>query len=275
MSGPSILIPALDEAANLPGCLASVAWCDDVVVLDSLSSDRTAEIALAAGARVVRRRLDDWSSQQNWALANIGFRHPWVFHLDADERVPPELASELRETAAAAGPELAAFYCGRNNRFMGAPVPHAMPPVPVMRLYRPGRIRFERLVHPVPVVDGRWGHLRSRIEHDTSSKGIIEWVERHARYAQLEASEGAAAREGVPRGGPSLLSRDRALRRRALKALSARLPFRPLLKFAYMYLVGRGFLDGRAGLAYCVLQAFYEYMIVLRTREMRAARRPE
>jgi hypothetical protein len=79
----------------------------------------------------------------------------------------------------------------------------------------------------------------------------------------------------VPRGGPSLLSRDRALRRRALKALSARLPFRPLLKFAYMYLVGRGFLDGRAGLAYCVLQAFYEYMIVLRTREMRAARRPE
>lgn len=272
MSGPSILIPTLDEEANLPGCLASVAWCDDVVVLDSLSSDRTVEIALAAGARVVRRKLDDWSSQQNWALANIPFRHPWIFHLDADERVPPGLAAELRETAAAAPPDVAAFYCGRDNRFMGAPVPHAMPPIPVMRFYRPGRIRFERLVHPVPVVDGRWGHLRGRIAHDTSSKGITEWIERHARYAWLEAAEGAA-RGGAPRRGPSPLSRDPAQRRRALKALSARLPFRPLLKFVYMYLIGRGFLDGRAGFTYCVLQAFYEYMIVLRTRELRNGER--
>jgi hypothetical protein len=152
-------------------------------------------------------------------------------------------------------------------------VPRAKPPTPVMRFYRPGRIRFERLVHPVPVVEGRWGHLRGRIEHDTSSKGIAEWIERHVRYAWLEAAEGAAALDAPRWRGPSPLSRDPVRRRRALKTLSVRLPFRPLLKFVYMYLIGRGFLDGRAGFTYCVLQAFYEYMIVLRTRELRNGER--
>lgn len=271
MTGVSILVPTLDEETNIAACLACVAWSDDVVVLDSHSGDRTVEIARAAGARVVMRRFDDWSSHQNWALETIGFRHPWVFHLDADERMGPRLAAEIQETAASAPPEVAACYCGRRNLFMGRWIRHAMPPVPVLRLFRPGRVRFRRLVHPVPVVDGRCRHLASLLDHDNTSKGVGEWIRRHNRYSDLEAAEALLA---ASRGRPdraSLASRDPVERRRALKALSARAPCRPLVKFLYMYLGQRGFLDGKAGFAYCVLQAFYEYMIVLKEAELRLA----
>ena len=87
----SALILTLDEEINIRECLASLAWCDDIVVLDSLSSDRTRELAVAAGARVVTREFDNWSAHQNWAVGNIEFRHPWVLYLDADERCPKDL----------------------------------------------------------------------------------------------------------------------------------------------------------------------------------------
>src|ERR1700690_1195768 len=88
----SILILTKNEEQDLPGCLESVRWSDDVHVFDSHSTDGTLEIARAAGASIVQRHFDNWSSHQNWALANISFRHPWVLYIDADERVTPELA---------------------------------------------------------------------------------------------------------------------------------------------------------------------------------------
>lgn len=275
MAGVSVLIPTLNEEANLPGCLASVGWCDDVIVLDSGSGDRTADIARAAGARVFRRGFDDWSSHQNWALSSLPFRHPWVFHMDADERMTAGFVEEVLRVAACAGPEMAGFYCGRSNLFLGRPIPRAMPPAPVMRLLRPGRVRFRRRVHPVPVLDGKAGYLRSRLVHDNTSRGLGDWIERHNRYAALEAAE---TLDLLERGPPAsvlaaaLAKRDPAARRAAMKALSCRLPGRPLAKFLYLYLLRAGFLDGRAGLAYCLLQAFYELMIVLKAEE---GRRPE
>ncbi|HSK41589.1 MAG TPA: glycosyltransferase family 2 protein [Arenibaculum sp.] len=271
MTGVSILVPTLDEEANIEACLAGVAWSDDIVVLDSHSGDRTVEIAGTLGARVVTRRFDDWSSHQNWALETIGFRHPWVFHLDADERMGPDMAAEVRDAAASSPAEVAAYYCGRRNHFMGRLIRHAMPPVPLLRLFRPARVRFRRLVHPVPVVDGRCGHLTGLLDHHNTSKGLAEWVRRHNRYSDLEAAEALLAASDDRWAGASLASGDPVERRRALKALSVRVPCRPLVKFLYMYLGQRGFLDGGAGFAYCVLQAFYEYMIVLKEAELRLA----
>lgn len=270
----SILILTLNEEANLPDCLRSVAWSDDVVVLDSFSGDRTVEIARERGARVVQRRFDNWAAHQNWALEQIPFKHPWVFYLDADERMTPELRDELLAIAKEGDRQEVAFYCGRRNMFMGRWIKHAMPPGMIMRFFRPARVRFERLVNPIPVIDGAHGYLRGMLDHYNFSKGIGEWIDKHNKYSQWEALEGTKLlrREAGPQ--PTVFSADPALRRRALKNLSFRLPWRPLVKFLYMYVAKRGWLDGRAGFAYCVLQAFYEYMIVLKMRELRQSARP-
>lgn len=264
----SILILTLNEEANMPECLQSVKWSDDIVVLDSFSSDHTVKIAEDLGARVVQRRFDNWSAHQNWALQHIPFKHPWVFYLDADERMPEELKNELLAIAHDSSRLPVAYYCGHKNMFMGRWIRHAFPPRTVMRFMRPPSVRFERVVHPVPVIDGPHGYLSSMLTHFNFSKGIAEWIDKHNRYSSLEALEGIKLIHQPSGDQPSLFSADRALRRRALKNLSFRLPWRPLLKFLYLYVWQRGWLDGRAGFTYCVLQSFYEYMIVLKMREL-------
>ena len=263
----SILILTLNEETNIGACLDALAGFDDVVVFDSLSKDRTKEIALAKGARVVERPFDNWAAHQNWAMDNIQFRNPWVFYLDADERMTPELREEILAIARDQSRAEVAYYCGRKNFFLGKWIRHAMPPGMIMRFFKPGRIRFERLVNPVPVIDGPHGYLRHYFEHYNFSKGITEWFDKHNKYSLFEAMEGMKLRE-KPVGLGAILSRDPFERRRALKELSFRLPLRPLVKFLWMYVLKRGFLDGRAGYTYCKLQSMYEYMIVVKMREL-------
>ena len=101
----SVLILTFNEEVNLPTCLKSLAWCDDIVVFDSFSTDRTLDIAKAAGARIIQRNFDNWSAHQNWAVAHIPFKHPWVYYSDADEVVTPQLAEMYRIAAGAIGPD--------------------------------------------------------------------------------------------------------------------------------------------------------------------------
>jgi len=263
----SILILTLNEETNIGACLDALAGFDDIVVFDSLSKDRTKDIALAKGARVVERPFDNWAAHQNWAMNNIAFKHPWVFYLDADERMTPELREEILAIARDQGRKEVAYYCGRKNFFLGKWIRHAMPPGMIMRFFKPGTIRFERLVNPVPVIDGSHGYLRHYFEHYNFSKGITEWFDKHNKYSLFEAMEGMKLRE-KPVGLGALFSRDRFERRRALKELSFRMPLRPLVKFLWMYVLKLGFLDGRAGYTYCKLQAMYEYMIVVKMREL-------
>ena len=265
----SILILTLNEEANLPACLESIAGFDDVVVFDSFSTDHTVNLAQRTGARVVQRKFDNWAAHQNWALENIAFKHPWVFYLDADERMTTELADEISTIASDPFTREVAFYCGRRNMFMGCWIKHAMPPGNIMRFFRPGFVSFERLVNPTPVINGPHGYLRHQFLHYNFSKGLTEWFEKHNKYSQLEAVEGLKIVDGNRGTAPSLLACDPALRRQALKALSFRLPFRPLLKFFYLYGFNRGFLDGFPGLTYCLLQSVYEFMIVVKMKELR------
>lgn len=253
----------------MPECLQSVQWSDDIVVLDSFSSDHTVKIAEDIGARVVQRRFDNWSTHQNWALQHISFKHPWVFYLDADERMPEELKNELLAIANDSSRLPVAYYCGHKNMFMGRWIRHAFPPRTIMRFMRPPSVRFERVVHPVPVINGPHGYLTCMLTHFNFSKGISEWIDKHNRYSSSEAQEGIKLIHQPSGDQPSLFSADRALRRRALKNLSFRMPWRPLLKFLYLYVWQRGCLDGRAGFTYCVLQSFYEYLIVLKMRELK------
>ncbi|MCI0558375.1 MAG: glycosyltransferase family 2 protein, partial [Nitrososphaera sp.] len=166
----SILILTLNEESNLPECLNTVRWSDDIVVLDSFSTDATVAIAETAGARVVQRKFDSWSAHQNWALDNIPFEYEWVFYIDADERMTEELKEELSREAKKDGNKNVAYYCGRRNYFLGKWIKHAMPPSHIMRFFKPKNIRFERLVNPTPLIDGPHGYLKNYLDHYNFSK---------------------------------------------------------------------------------------------------------
>jgi len=267
LSGVSILILTKNEEQNIGACLDSVAGFDDVVVYDSFSGDRTTEIAASKGARVVQRAFDNWAAHQNWGNENIAFKHPWVFYIDADERMTPAVRAEALAIAGDPQRGEVAFFCGRKNYFMGRWIRHCYPPSHLMRFFRPEKVRFERLVNPTPVVDGKAGYLLNYFDHYNFSKGFTEWFDKHNKYSQWEALEGIK----VLRGGEqraSLRSSDPALRRKALKQLSFKMPLRPLLKFGYLWVLKMGFLDGLPGLTYCVLQTIYEYQIDIKMKEI-------
>jgi glycosyltransferase involved in cell wall biosynthesis len=264
----SVLILTLNEEINLDACLASLAWCDDIVVYDSFSTDRTLEIARAHGARVVQRVFDNWSAHQNWAVQNIEFKYPWVLYLDADERCDAELRDDVMLKAQSDAPE-AAFRIRRKDFYMGRWLKHAqLYPSWFVRLFRPNKIRYERLVNPVAIVDGEIGALDAHIFHYPFSHGVSHWVARHNKYSDMEAIEAMKVLNGQGAATGSLFSRDPNDRRRALKDVFFRLPARPLVKFAYYYIWRRGFLDGQPGFTYASLQAIYEYLIACKHREL-------
>jgi len=265
----SILILTLNEEQNIDAVLESVKNFEDVVVYDSFSSDHTVALAEAKGVRIVQRKFDNWAAHQNWALANISFRNRWVFYLDADERMTPALEDEITRIAANSADACVGYYCGRDNYFMGRLIRHCYPPVPILRFFKPGHVTYERLVNPVAHVDGPVGDLRHRFLHYNFSKGLTEWIDKHNKYSLAEAMEAVrVADEGTARFR-DLFRGDKAARRAALKRLAWKFPMRPWLKFFWLYVVQRGFLDGWPGLVYCRLQAIYEYFIVLKVKELR------
>ncbi|MBL8764629.1 MAG: glycosyltransferase family 2 protein [Phycisphaerae bacterium] len=268
----SIFIQTLNEEKNLPGCLDSVAWADDIVVLDSFSTDRTEDICREYGCRFYQRRYDGRGAHQTWAMSNIPWKHRWVFYLDADERMTVPLQREIWSIADDRADDRVAFYCGRRNYFMGKWIRRSMPPGHIMRFFQPPKIRFERLANPVPIIEGPTGYLKNHFVHYNFSKGIGEWFERHNRYSTYEAIETMNALRDHPVRWTKLLFAGAVNRRRELKNLGMRLPMMPFLKFFYMYLMSLGFLDGRPGLTYCTLQAIYEYQIRLKVREMKRAK---
>ena len=267
----SVLILTKNEERDLPGCLATVAWCDDVHVLDSASTDRTREIAAAAGATVSIRQFDDWSTHQNWALANLAFAHPWVLYIDADERVSPELALAVRAAAAAPGDHVA-FRVRRRDFLLGRWLRRVQATAWYPRLFRPAHLRYERLVNPVSRIDGPAGVLTGYLDHFPFSKGVDFWFERHNRYSRLEAEQILLDRAGHSRISlfRALFDRDASVRRHHQKQLFYRLPCRPLVKFLGLYLAKGGFLDGRPGLMYAQMMACYERMIVIKVLELEA-----
>lgn len=269
----SVLILTLNEENILPACLASVAWSDDIVVLDSFSTDRTVEIAQAAGARVYQRAYDNEHTQHTYGLKEISFKHPWVYIPDADEITPPDLRDEM--LAAVAGPDRpeAGFRVRFKVIFMGQWLKHSsLYPTWVMRLVRPEKAHFEREINSVCVVDGPVGRLAGHFTHYSFNKGLNAWYEKHNRYSWHEARESLKSIERGEFNLSNVFSRDAPRRRRAMKELSFRLPFRPTLRFLYMYLFRRGFLDGWAGYVYCRLLVAYEYMIVVKIAEIRRRR---
>ena len=270
----SVLVLTFNEAANIEACLASVAWSDDVLVVDSHSTDDTVARAEAMGARVLQRPFDDFAGQRNWGLANGGFRHDWVLHLDADERVTPAGRDEMLAIAAAPPADDAplAYRTPSRTIFRGRWLRRSgMYPAYQVRFGRRDALAFRQVGHGQreTVPPERLGTQREPLDHLSFSKGLADWFARHNRYSTDEARHAfEAAGERLDWGG-LVQGADPTRRRRALKALSYRMPLRPALRFVYMYVLRGGALDGRPGLEYCLMVSTYEYMIGAKLRSLR------
>ncbi len=266
----SVLILTKNEEQDLPSCLASVAWCDDVHVFDSFSDDRTTEIAINAGAKVIQRKFDNWSAHQNWGLNNINFRYPWVLYIDADERVSESLCKALKAFNPDTSPAVAYNILRRDFAWNGVWLKHAQISPYYLRLFRPEKMRYERLVNPVSLPDGPTGRLEGYLDHYPFNKGFKFWIQRHLGYADMEASTRLKDIESGKSFSirKALFDKDFSTRRFHQKGLFYKLPGRPVIKWLYMVFVRMAFLDGSAGLTYSTLQSIYEYFIVLRTNEL-------
>ena len=267
----SILILAKNEEVNLPACLESVSWCDDVVVLDSFSDDSTCKVAKDAGARIYQRSFDDFGSQRNFALDEIKFNHSWVFNLDADERFNEKLRSECERVIAIDA--CSAYFVPNRIIFLGEWIKHSTQyPYPQVRLLKVGEVRFARAGHGQREDQAKRGvgHIHVPYDHFNFSKGLSDWVEKHNRYSSEEATD-----RGVtcvtPLDWRTFVAGPAIARMRLLKQMHARLPGRWLVKFFYLYFARLGFLDGYPGFVYCVLQGFYDFLITVKISERRCS----
>jgi glycosyltransferase involved in cell wall biosynthesis len=271
----SILVPIRNEAANLPRCLDSVRWADEVFVVDSQSTDGSIAIAEARCARVVQFQFNGtWPKKKNWALENLPFRNDWVFILDADEVLPPEAEPEFTHAIAEAG-ETAGYWINRRFMFMGKWLRHAYYPNWNLRLFRHSSGRYEKLteadtqsgdneVHEHVIVQGPTSRLRCAMDH-YAFPTVDVFVEKHNRYSNWEARVSA---ERKLSGSEAQISSRTVGRRRKLKQFSQHLPFRPLLRFLYIYVWQKGFLDGREGYYFARLHAVYEFLSVAKSYEL-------
>lgn len=274
----TVLLPVLNEEKNLPDALASVAWADQVIVVDSGSTDRTAEIARGAGAEVVRFDYPGYGpKKKNWALESLDLRNEWLLLLDADERVTPELREEIWE--AIRNGRCDGYCLDREFIFMGRSL-RCFRPNWNLRLFKHRLGRFEDLgleelpdtgdneIHEHVRLEGRAGFLRHPLLHD-DFRGLTAWLDRHNKYATWEANLYSRFRQEPVGVGPiAFLRLDPFRRKRVLRRIWVRLPLRPVLRFLTWYLFRRGFLDGRQGFIFCVLMAYYEFIIGAKMREL-------
>lgn len=266
----SVLILTYNEAVNLSDCIRSVSFSDDVVVLDSFSSDETVNIANSFGATVLERKFDNYAAQRNYGLTH-DFKHDWVLMLDADERIPDGFIQELRGATELEGNPVTLYRMRRKDMFMGRWLKRSSGyPTWFGRLFRKGSVRVEREINEEYYTDGDIGLLDGHLIHYPFNKGIEYWFERHNRYSSMEAVKLQEER-AEPVVWKDFLNSDPMLKRKAFKALAYRMPFRPLLTFCFLYIVKLGFLDGRAGFHFSVMRSVYEYMIELKMRENRKA----
>lgn len=277
----SVLILTHNEAANLPVCLAALAWCDDVVVVDSGSTDDTVAIARHHGARVMMRPFDTFAAQRNFGLDQGELRRDWVLHLDADEVVTPGFVAALASLEPPSG--IYGYQVPSKLMLFGRWLRHGgMYPTYQVRLGHRDRLRFKQVGHGQreDLASARIGLFPEPYLHFSFSRGMRQWLERHVRYAEDEAELILAQRAGRAEAtaSPGVMS-GAMQRRRLLKALSARLPLllRPMLRFLYVYLCRQGFRDGRAGLAYALMTSVYEGMIAVFAYErlLRSRERPQ
>jgi glycosyltransferase involved in cell wall biosynthesis len=277
----SVLVPVRNEAANLHDCLVSVSFAKEIVVVDSASTDSTPSIAEAAGAKVVQFVWNGkFPRKKNWALENVPWQHEWVLIVDADERITPELQREIRKAICCRGVD--GFYLNRRFWFLDGWINHCgYFPSWNMRLFRHWLGRYEQVetgdnflsgdneVHEHVILHGHAEYLSTPMEH-YPYPDIAAFLEKHRRYATWEAAASKKLRERTrERILRATLFGTAMERKRWLKKVAMKAPFRPSLRFLYHYVWRQGFRDGYRGWMLCRLLAAYERMILSKERELK------
>lgn len=265
----SIYILTHNEELDIAACIESALLSDDIIVVDSYSSDRTVEIANRYPVRVFQHPFESHGKQRTWMLRSVPTQHEWVYILEADERMTPELFAE--GLAASQSDRAIGYYVAERVMFMNRWIRYSTQyPRYQLRLFHKEFVWFDDYGHTErEVCNGETGFLQQTYPHYTCSKGLSRWLDKHNRYSSDEAAETLRQLElGSVNWQTLLFGKTEVERRRALKDLSLRLPFRPLVRFLYMYFLLKGCLDGKAGFAWCTLQAFYEYLILLKVEEL-------
>jgi glycosyltransferase involved in cell wall biosynthesis len=259
-----------------------VAWADEIFVVDSNSTDDSRAIAVAHGAKVVQFEFNGtWPKKKNWALENLPFKHEWVFILDADEVMPPEAEEEFRKIVSDPGHPADGYWINRRFMFMGKWLRHAYYPNWNLRLFRHCLGRHEKLtdvatasgdneVHEHVVVKGQTRRLRCEMDH-YAFPSVDVFIEKHNRYSNWEAR---VALDRFLKGSGQTLQSKQVGKLRRLKQLSQSLPFRPFLRFFYVYVWQLGFLDGKEGYHFARLHALYEYLCCVKTVELKKVSPP-
>lgn len=278
-SNIEIVIPTFNEERNLPFALRSVVeWADAVHVVDSESTDATCEIARQAGANVVVRPWLGYARQKNWAIDNLPLKADWVFILDADEAILPELRDELLAIASRPIDQVRenGFHINRYFIFLGKRIRHCgYYPSWNLRFFRRGKARYEeREVHEHMIVDGPTGFLKGHMEH-FDRKGLEAYMAKHNRYSTLEAAEIVRQKRSAETGTiDARLFGDPLQRRRWIKhRIYPKLPCKWLFRFLFMYILLLGVLDGINGLRFCLFISAYELLISLKIVELEQEQR--
>jgi glycosyltransferase involved in cell wall biosynthesis len=237
----SVIIPTYNEARNIAAAIASVRFADEIIVVDSYSTDETVALAQAAGARVVQRVYDNPAAQKNWAIPQA--KHNWVLLLDADERVTLELATEILEKMQNSH-DFAGFWIYRTNHFMGKQVQYSgWQHDKVIRLIQRDHCRYpDVLVHEEIVTNGKIGFLNARLLHFTYHS-LDDFLQKMNRYAEWQAT---------------------TYDKKTGRITPFHLVIKPLFRFFKHYILQFGFLDGMVGFAVAVLMAYGVLMRYLR-----------
>jgi len=218
------IIPAFNEEENIERAILSVRWADEIIVVDSFSSDGTAGLARKLGCRVLEHAYENSAAQKNWAIPQASYE--WIFLLDADEVCPDALRDEIRSLLNA-GTSHSAFWIGRQNHFMGKKVRFSgWQNDRVIRLFRRDNSRYQVLhVHAEIVTEGTTGRLKNKLQHYTY-RNYNQYIEKYERYTTWSA-------------------RDRL--KKTKKVTLYHLLVKPTFRFFRQYIIRLGFLDGRVG----------------------------
>ena len=277
----SVIIPARNEAGNLPRCLESLRGVGEIYVIDSQSSDDTVEIARSFGAQVVQfHYAGGWPKKRQWAMDTLPLAYDWVFLLDADEALTPELAEEIRH--AIQDPRVDGYYIALQIFFLGRVLRHGGAGFYKLSLFRRGKGRFEcRLkdqdasmadmeVHEHVIVQGKSARLKNPLLHH-NVESISRYIQKHDEYANWDAHVWLEGERNSTELPPSLFG-SQAQRRRWLRKRFFGLPGSSLLLFIYRYFFRLGFLDGVPGLIYCGFQGIQFFHIKAKIYELRSGK---
>jgi glycosyltransferase involved in cell wall biosynthesis len=264
----SIIILTKNEELDLPACLNSVSWSDDVHVLDSFSSDNTVEIAISKKVKVSSNAFISFGQQRNFALESLELKYSWILFLDADEIVTENFKIAVLNAIEEADGQIAGFYCCWKMMLEDKWLKHCDNYRKwQFRLVRKGYAKFTDFGHgqKEDMIVGRIDYIKEPYLHYGFSKGWAHWIERHNRYSTQEAT----ARFTNCPPFKNIFSKHPSISSPALKSWLSRIPGWPLLRFAQSYFINLGFLEGVQGFIYCANMAYYEFLIQLKMRELK------